>query len=115
MDEFLRTVTELGTEGYVTSYIQLIRKRKLLSKTPQNLIQLERFTSQLQHDLVVDKGHPSDPPIISGDDDLFVRWYNDFFSKADDDDRNKYGLSILGWDVLDEINLLRRQLASVDI
>ena len=127
MDQYLQTIRDYMTEEYYIRYTRLIRERNLLRYSSDDLELLRRLASQLQHDLLVcqeDKSlwdYPKEIKTGVDKEDTFVHWYRGFLlcqankinhplglvpvSLAE----RTYGISILGWETLDELNLLLKQ------
>lgn len=124
--EYLQVVCDYSdTESdFLVRYTRLMRERRLVDTSSNDWSLLEKLSSQLQHDLLVQ--HESMKPVSSledrmGGEDRFVLWYISLLKHrkqrlttrwkfvAPARAQLSYGISFLGWEMLDELYLLLAQ------
>jgi hypothetical protein len=125
MDEYLQALRDYLSEEFYVRYTRLIRERRLLGNSPENLRLLIRLTSRLQHDLLVKQENGNlehDSATVTIKDDPFLLWYRSFLIRRKQllhhplrlippaRAQEPYGISFLGWEMLDELNLLLEQI-----
>ncbi|MCW5861902.1 MAG: NACHT domain-containing protein [Anaerolineae bacterium] len=124
--EYLQVVCDYSdTESdFLVRYTRLMRERRLVDTSSNDWSLLEKLSSQLQHDLLVQ--HEGMKPVSSledrmGGEDRFVLWYISLLKRrkqrlttrwgfvAPARAQLSYGISFLGWEMLDELYLLLAQ------
>lgn len=117
--EFLQMLTVLSSTHVRVAYLSLIRERQLIQPFPNDLALLEKLMAQLQADLL--KAEPVranqsvsyETPAAPA---TFDQWYSGVLTwqaKSRETSRGSYGISFLGWEVLDELNALQVQVESL--
>lgn len=123
--EYLLVIRDNASFGsnFPLRYTRVIRERHLLETTGNALLLLDKLISQLQHDLLQESQgailHSSIAKEPTAEDE-FTQWYVSFLEHQKQRRTKsflpparaeyRYGIAILGWDMLDELNLLLVQL-----